>query len=259
MFARRGLELAGDRDAEGRWRCGMRAGGPRSLSRAGSPRAPRRYVSLAVPGRGALDSPSTLGGDVRHLRGGPRRSPPIQRAGPGHRLQPLDASVQPLHHGRDRQTGRRLDLRPAALPRQHRAGRDSRHGPHVKASRRSGSWLCRRPADRYGRHSRGYRRPHRPLGRIGAWTQQWTTLRNAADLFDQLGDHDLASFLRTAADEAPEAASLTSIASPAAADSRGDADPERAVDTTQQTRTRELVLDVTRQAIARWLSVTRQT
>ena len=35
--------------------------------------------------------------------------------------------------------------------------------------------------------------------RIGAWTQQWTTLRNAADLFDRLGDHELASLLRDAA------------------------------------------------------------
>ena len=33
--------------------------------------------------------------------------------------------------------------------------------------------------------------------RIGAWTQQWTTLRNLADLLDQLEDHDCASMLRT--------------------------------------------------------------
>src|SRR5215471_19269252 len=50
----------------------------------------------------------------------------------------------------------------------------------------------------------GYRNLIDHWQRIGAWTQQWTTLRNAADLFDQLGDHELASFVRDAADRAPE-------------------------------------------------------
>ena len=44
--------------------------------------------------------------------------------------------------------------------------------------------------------------------RTGGWTQQWTTLRNVADLLDRLDDHDTASLLRAAADEAPEAASV---------------------------------------------------
>jgi hypothetical protein len=44
--------------------------------------------------------------------------------------------------------------------------------------------------------------------RTGAWTQQWTTVRNLADLLDLLDDHDAASFLRVSADEAPEASSI---------------------------------------------------
>jgi predicted ATPase/DNA-binding SARP family transcriptional activator len=44
--------------------------------------------------------------------------------------------------------------------------------------------------------------------RVGAWTQQWTTLRNLASLLDDLGDTETASFLRHAADQAPESAAL---------------------------------------------------
>jgi hypothetical protein len=95
--------------------------------------------------------------------------------------------------------------------------------------------------------------------RTGAWTQQWTTLRNAADLFEHLGDHDVASFLRSTADTAPEAAGITAITTSAAADAGDHAAATRAVDTTHQAPTREHVLDVTRQAIARWLDVTRPT
>ena len=61
--------------------------------------------------------------------------------------------------------------------------------------------------------------------RTGAWTQQWTTLRNLADLLDRLDDHDAASLLRAAADEAPEAASLARADLQAA--TAGDADLDR--------------------------------
>ena len=44
--------------------------------------------------------------------------------------------------------------------------------------------------------------------RTGGWTQQWTTLRNLASLLDDLGDHETARFLWSAADHAPEAAAL---------------------------------------------------
>jgi hypothetical protein len=45
--------------------------------------------------------------------------------------------------------------------------------------------------------------------RTGGWTQQWTTLRNLADLLDRLGDHTTGARLRDAADAAPEAAAVT--------------------------------------------------
>jgi predicted ATPase/DNA-binding SARP family transcriptional activator len=105
----------------------------------------------------------------------------------------------------------------------------------------------------------GYRELVDHWERTGAWTQQWTTLRNAADLFDQLGDHDVASFLRVAADESPEAAGVARATGPASPDSFTDPDPKPAVPETHQTHTREQVLDVARQAIARHLITTRQT
>jgi hypothetical protein len=89
--------------------------------------------------------------------------------------------------------------------------------------------------------------------RIGAWTQQWTTLRNAADLFDMVGDDDVASFLRTAADEAPEA----TPAGATTARPRGpahDAEPQRLV-AGGAACTREEVLDVAREAITRWQTI----
>jgi predicted ATPase/DNA-binding SARP family transcriptional activator len=54
----------------------------------------------------------------------------------------------------------------------------------------------------------GYRRLLDLWERTGAWTQQWTTLRNLATLLDQLGDAASAEELRAAADRAPEAASV---------------------------------------------------
>jgi predicted ATPase/DNA-binding SARP family transcriptional activator len=42
--------------------------------------------------------------------------------------------------------------------------------------------------------------------RTGSWTQQWTTIRNLADLLERLGDGQTAILLRAAADAAPEAA-----------------------------------------------------
>jgi predicted ATPase/DNA-binding SARP family transcriptional activator len=50
--------------------------------------------------------------------------------------------------------------------------------------------------------------------RTGGWTQQWTTLRNLADLLDQLGDGAEAAALRRAADAAPEAAAVGSVPAP---------------------------------------------
>ena len=89
--------------------------------------------------------------------------------------------------------------------------------------------------------------------RIGAWTQQWTTLRNAADLFDQLGDHELASFLRDAADRAPEA-SLAGTTTGRPQVTAPDSAPRMAQGI--DAHRREEVLDITRKAIDRWLTAT---
>jgi predicted ATPase len=105
----------------------------------------------------------------------------------------------------------------------------------------------------------GYRELVDHWERTGAWTQQWTTLRNAADLFDQLGDHDVASFLRVAADEAPEAAGVARATSSASAGSFSDAHLKPVIAKTHRPHTREEVLDVARQAIARRLITTVQT
>jgi len=89
--------------------------------------------------------------------------------------------------------------------------------------------------------------------RIGAWTQQWTTLRNAADLFDQLGDHHLGSFLRDAADRAPEASVAgATTGRPQAGDADSTPMMVRGIDAYRP----EEVLDITRKAIDRWLTTT---
>jgi predicted ATPase len=43
--------------------------------------------------------------------------------------------------------------------------------------------------------------------RTGAWTQQWTTIRNLASLLERLDEGEIARHLRSAADQAPEAPS----------------------------------------------------
>jgi tetratricopeptide (TPR) repeat protein len=90
--------------------------------------------------------------------------------------------------------------------------------------------------------------------RTGGWPQQWTTLRNAADLFDQLGDHQLASTLRHAADRAPEAASIGGPTTPDLAAARHTAHTDRVAD--GPTHTRDEILHLTRQAITHWLATT---
>lgn len=74
----------------------------------------------------------------------------------------------------------------------------------------------------------------------GAWTQQWTTLRNVADLLERLGDAPNAALLRDAADRAPEAATI------------GVRDRDRAVAHVPE-RPREEVLARARAAIEREL------
>lgn len=90
----------------------------------------------------------------------------------------------------------------------------------------------------------GYRELVDYWERTGSWTQQWITLRNVADLLDRLGDGETAAFLRSAADRAPEAATVGPAAATAAAP--GPAAPTTASD-------RGTVLEVARAAIDRQL------
>ena len=90
--------------------------------------------------------------------------------------------------------------------------------------------------------------------RTGAWTQQWTTLRNLADLLDQLEDHDCASLLRRAADEAPEAAS-TAVVSALDVLERDEVDAPAPAPSPSPSVARSWALDTARQAIARHMAV----
>ncbi|MGH9243074.1 MAG: hypothetical protein ACRD29_01905 [Acidimicrobiales bacterium] len=47
--------------------------------------------------------------------------------------------------------------------------------------------------------------------RTGSWVQQWTTLRNIADLLQQEGEADAAMFLRASAAAAPDAPALPDV------------------------------------------------
>ena len=104
----------------------------------------------------------------------------------------------------------------------------------------------------------GYRRLINYWERTGSWTQQWTTLRNIASLFDQLGDHEIARFLRASANEAPEAAALTDTERTVPDEDGADThrSPHVPADTT--CKTREQVLDVVRDAIDRKLAASSE-
>jgi hypothetical protein len=88
----------------------------------------------------------------------------------------------------------------------------------------------------------GYQELMTYFERTGAWTQQWTTLRNLADLFDRLGEHDASAALRAAADAAPEASTVVNDGRVGA----GEVTPGV---------TREEVLALAREVITRQLAV----
>ena len=94
--------------------------------------------------------------------------------------------------------------------------------------------------------------------RTGAWTQQWTTLRNAADLFDRLGDRQLGSILRHAADHAPQTPNVAgqSIGDTATTPPSPDPHAYPLPDADGAAYTREEVLKLTRHAITHWLAAT---
>ena len=103
VCARRGLELAGDRDSEGTRRCWMELA-ECDLFQGRFADAIARSVSIAIPGWEAVAfDTAAMNADLCRE---PRRRAPLQRARPVHHRQPLDTGGQPLREGRDRQRGR---------------------------------------------------------------------------------------------------------------------------------------------------------
>jgi predicted ATPase/DNA-binding SARP family transcriptional activator len=88
----------------------------------------------------------------------------------------------------------------------------------------------------------GYRELVTYWEETGAWTQQWTTLRNLADLLAAIGDGESAQLLSAAAARAPEASTLRVSVDAADAAAEGSE------------ISRERVLEVARDAIGRALT-----
>jgi predicted ATPase len=246
MFARRGLELARDRDAEGRWRCGLQLAAV-DLFRGRLAEGIARYVSLAVPGWEAvtLDTAGMCAAYSGNLEDARRFN---ERA----RAAASSPSMRAYNHYVAAEIDNLAGDWPSALAhyRESIALAGAVGTAHTHGIASVGLVAVQAASGQVREALVGYRDLIDHLQRIGFWTQQWTTLRNAADLFDQLGDHDLASFLRDAADRAPEASVAgTTTGRPQADDAgstplmaRGDA------------HTREEVLDIARDAIERWLA-----
>jgi predicted ATPase/DNA-binding SARP family transcriptional activator len=85
----------------------------------------------------------------------------------------------------------------------------------------------------------GYRDLLEYWARTGAWTQQWTTLRNLARLLRSIGDQDIAVYLEAAADHAPDAPAVTE---------HGE---RRTAGLADSVGSRDQVLDIARRAIDR--------
>jgi predicted ATPase len=246
IFARRGLELAGDGGAEGRWRCGMQLAAL-DLFQGRLAEGIARYVSLAVPGWEAvtLDMAgmcATYAGKLDDARRFNERARSTASS-PSIRAFNRYVTAEIDNLAGDWTSAQQHYRESIAL-----AGTVGTAHTHGIAS--VGLVAVQAASGQVREALGGYRDLIDHWQRIGAWTQQWTTLRNAADLFDQLGEHDLATFLRDTADCAPEASvagattgrPLTGDADSGPPMARGDAP------------TREEVLDIAREAIARWLA-----
>lgn len=90
---------------------------------------------------------------------------------------------------------------------------------------------------------RGYRQLVDYWSRTGNWNQQWTTLRNLADLLRRLDDHGPAALLDAAADQAPDASAVPAPRVPVTTDASSRPVPNRAQ-----------VLEIALQAIDRHLA-----
>ena len=94
----------------------------------------------------------------------------------------------------------------------------------------------------------GYRELIDHWERTGGWIQQWTTLRNLADLLDLLEDRSAAAFLRGAADANDSANTNCPYSTDDATNGQIDAGGVASAP-----RTRTQALDVARQSISRHL------
>ena len=248
-FARRGLELAGDRDSEGRRRCCIELADV-DLYQGRLAEGIARYVSLAVPGWEAvtLDSAAMCAAYSGNLEDARRFN---DRA----RATTTSPSMRAFNHYVTAEIDNVAGDWPSALHHYHEciALAGTADTAIIQGIASVGLVAVQAASGQVREALAGYRDLIDHWQRIGAWTQQWTTLRNAADLFDQLGDHELASFLRDAADRAPEA-SLAGTTTGRPQVTAPDSAPRMAQGI--DAHGREEVLDITRKAIDRWLTAT---
>jgi tetratricopeptide (TPR) repeat protein len=249
LFARRGLELAGDQDSEGRWRCCIQLA-DLDLYHGRLAEGTAHYLSLAVPGWEAVtfDTAAMCATYAGNLDAARRLN---ERA----RSTTTSPSMRAYNHYVTAEIETLAGDWNSALRHYHECIALS--GMADTAITRGiasvGLVAVQAASGQVQEALAGYRDLIDHWQRIGAWTQQWTTLRNAADLFDQLGDHEQASFLRDAADRAPEASFAGTTTGRPQAD---DADLRPRTEQGIHAYTREEVLDITRKAIDRRLTGT---
>jgi predicted ATPase/class 3 adenylate cyclase len=248
-FARRGVELAGDRDSEGRWRCCIELADC-DLYQGRLAEGTARYVSLAVPGWEAVtfDSAAMCAAYAGNLDDARRFN---ERA----RSAVTSPSMRAYNHYVTAEIDNLAGDWTSALHHYDEciALSETADTAIIQGIASVGVVAVQAASGQVREALAGYRDLIDHWQRIGAWTQQWTTLRNAADLFDQLGDHELASFLRDAADRAPEA-SLAGTTTGRPQVTGPNSTPRMAQEA--HAHGREEVLDITRKAIDRWLTVT---
>jgi predicted ATPase/class 3 adenylate cyclase len=249
VFARRGLELNGDGDSDGSRRCGIELADC-DLYQGRLADGAARYVSLAVPGWEAvtLDSAAMCAAYAGNLDEARRLN---KRA----RSSTTSPSMRAYNHYITAEIDNLAGDWASAVDHYQEcialSGTADTAIIHGVAS--VGLVAVQAASGQVREALAGYRDLIDHWQRIGAWTQQWTTLRNAADLFDQLGDHELGSVLRDTADRAPEASLAgTTTGRPQLTDPGPSSQETQGIDA----YTREEVLDVTRKAIDRWLTAT---
>jgi predicted ATPase/class 3 adenylate cyclase len=252
VFARRGLELAGDRDPEGRWRCCIELADC-DLYHGRLAEGTVSYASLAVLGWEAvtLDSAAMCATYAGNLDDARRFN---ERARSTTTSPSMRAYNQYVTAEIDNMAGHWT----SAVHHYHECIALSRTADTaiIQGIASVGLVAVQAASGQVPEALAGYRDLIDHWQRIGAWTQQWTTLRNAADLFDQLGDHELASFLRGTADRAPEAShSGTTTGRQQVKDADSTPRMAQGIDV----HGREEVLDITRKAIDRWLTATATT